>query len=240
MLDENDVETATIEKSVFNWAGVFNGARLSLPLAVGVFSYGLAFGLLTRQVGLSLAEAMLMSMSVFAGSSQLAALGFWAMPLPIVPIVVTTFVVNLRYFLMSAATRPWFKDLAFWKAYLSLFFLADENWALTVSEYAKGRRNAAFLLGAGVALYIGWVASTILGRLIGNLIQNPAQWGLDFAFTAAIIALLVGMWRGKTDLLPWIVAAIVALVAEHLIPGKWYILLGGFAGSITGAVRNEN
>lgn len=236
MLDENSI-TTTAENSVFNWAGALDGARQSLPLAIGVFSYGLAFGLLTRQVGLSLAEAMLMSLSVFAGSSQFAALGFWAAPLPIIPIILTTGIVNLRYFLMSAATRPWFKDLAVWKCYLSLFFLADENWALTVSEYAKGRRNAAFLLGGGVALYIGWGLATILGRLIGSLIQNPAQWGLDFAFTAAILALLVGMWRSKSDLLPWAVAAIVALIVEQLLPGKWYILLGGLAGSITGAVR---
>lgn len=238
MLDENNITIAT-ERSVFNWAGVFNGARQSLPLAVGVFSYGLAFGLLTRQAGLSLVEAVLMSLTVFAGSSQLAALGFWITPLPIIPIILTTGVINLRYFLMSAATRPWFKDLAFWKCYLSLFFLADENWALTVGEYSKGRRNAAFLLGSGVGIYLGWVLSTILGRLIGSLIQNPAQWGLDFAFTAAFIALLVGMWRGKQELLPWAVATVVALIAAQWLPGKWYILLGGFAGSITGALRRE-
>ncbi|HLL79644.1 MAG TPA: hypothetical protein VKT25_09100, partial [Ktedonobacteraceae bacterium] len=67
-------------------------------------------------------------------------------------------------------------------------------------------------------------------------ISNPARWGLDFAFTAVFIALLAGMWRGRSQLMPWAVAAGTALVAYHWLPGAWYIVLGGLAGSLTGAI----
>ena len=78
-----------------------------------------------------------------------------------------------------------------------------------------------------------------MGGLLGNTIQDPSQWGLDFAFTAVFIALLVGLWTGKKDLIPWIVAGVVAVVASQILPGKWYILLGGLAGSLIGAWQYE-
>ena len=96
----------------------------------------------------------------------------------------------------------------------------------------------AFLLGSGMTLFVAWVSSAVIGHALGSTIQDPAQWGLDFAFTAVFLALLAGMWKGKSDLLPWAVAAIVAVAAAHWLPGKWYILLGGLAGSITGAMTN--
>jgi len=104
--------------------------------------------------------------------------------------------------------------------------MADENWALIMSRYAKGNRNGVLLLGSGLAIFLAWTSSTLLGRALGSFVQNPEQWGLDFAFTAAILALLAGMWRGKTDLLPWLVAGLVAIATAQWLPGKWYILLG--------------
>ena len=61
--------------------------------------------------------------------------------------------------------------------------------------------------------------------------------GLDFGFTAVFLALVAGLWRGRSDLLPWAVAAAVAVAGHLLLPGQWYVLLGGLAGSLVGAVR---
>jgi predicted branched-subunit amino acid permease len=86
---------------------VVAGFRTCLPVAVGVGGYGVAFGVLARQAGLSVAEASLMSAFVLAGASQLVAVELWDAPLPVVTIVATTLVVNLRYVLVSASLRPW-------------------------------------------------------------------------------------------------------------------------------------
>jgi len=210
------------------------------PVALGVASYGVVFGILARQTGLSGAQSLLMSAAVFAGSSQFVALELWGMPLPVFTIVVTTLVVNLRHVLMGAALAPHLEGMPRGGRWLAVFFVADENWALTMAALAQRPRAGAefaagYLVGGGLLFYLSWLASTWAGLACGGMVRDPAAWGLDFAFTAAFIALLVLFWRGRGDLLPWLVAAVVALMASRLIPGKWYILLGGLAGSLAGA-----
>jgi 4-azaleucine resistance transporter AzlC len=229
-------DNTTSEKMAFTFAGVLLGAKRTIPIAISAFAIGIVFGVLARQAKLSVLDALLMSALVYAGASQFVALSLWTViPFPVTTIILTTFIVNMRHLLMGASLRPWFSKLSPLKIYSSVFFMVDESWALTMSDFAKGGRDAGFLLGSGFILYIAWVSSAVIGRTVGAWIQNPAQWGLDFAFTAVFIALLVGMWKGKSNLLPWAVAAIVAVAAAHLLPGKWYILLGGITGSVVGA-----
>jgi len=231
----------TDEKVVtFDLKGTIKGARLVLPIALGVATYGLVFGVLAQQAKLSILEVILMSSLVYAGSSQLIVLSLWTSPLPIGIIVLTTLIINARNLLLGVAISPWFRQLPPFKAYTTLFFLADENWALTMSEFSQGESNAALLLGSGLVLFVTWISSTLIGRLLGSVVHDPAQWGLDFAFTAVFLALLVPLWKGKSNLLPWITAAIVAVAAAHWLPGKWYILLGGLAGSLVGGLRHAD
>jgi len=220
----------------FSRRGLATGAYRCIPVAIGVAAYGVVFGVLTRQAGLGVLEAVLMSLLVFAGAAQTVAVGLWATPLPVLPIVLTTAIVNSRNLLLGSALRPWLGRLSSRKIYPSLFLLADENWALSMEYFMKGGRDGAFLPGSGLALYAAWVGSTLVGRLAGAAIPNPATLGLDFAFTAVFLSLLVGMWRGRASVLPWTVAALVAVAAAHWLPGKWYILLGGLAGCVIGAL----
>lgn len=230
-----------MDKSItFTSAGALAGARLALPLALSVFAYGSVFGVLARQAGMSFPEVMCMSGLVYAGSSQLIVLDLWQAPLPVVTIIFTTFIVNLRHLLMGAALQPWFSQLSAPQKYISAFFMADENWALSMREFQRGQTDAAFLVGSGLTLFVAWFGATANGHLAGAIIQNPTRWGLDFAFLAVFLALIAGMWRGKSDLLPWTVAAGIAILASQWLPGKWYILLGGLAGSIVGAVSHAD
>ncbi len=227
------------EPITFTRAGALAGAKKVIPLAVSSID-GLVFGVLAHQAGLSLLEAGLMSGLVVAGSAQFVALGLWVAPLPVLAIVLSTFLVNLRYLVMGAALHPWFSRLSSLKAYGSMFFLSDESWALTVAYFKAGGRDTAFLPGAGLLLTLAWFSGTIIGHLAGAVVPSPAQWGLDFAFVAVFVALLVGMWKGKGDLLPWAVAAVVAVAAARWLPGQWYIILGALAGSLIGAFRHAN
>jgi len=229
-------ERPTEERVTFGLAGAARGARQTLPLAVSALVVGGVFGVLARRAGLGLPEASLMSALVFAGASQFVALGLWAAPLPVLTILLTTLVVNLRHLLLGAALRPWLGRLSALKTYGSAFFLVDESWALTIREFAAGKRDAAFLLGSGLLMFVAWVGGTVAGQLVGATLPDGIRQGLDFAFTAVFLALVVGMWKGKASLLPWGVAAAVAIAAAHWLPGQWYILLGALAGSVAGAV----
>ncbi|GCE25528.1 transporter [Dictyobacter alpinus] len=240
-------ETDTIRNTLaaqtpvnFGYAGALAGMKRALPLAIGGCVYGLIFGILARQSHLSMLEVLLMSGLVYAGSAQFAVLSLWNMPFAFEAILLTTLLVNARNLLLGITLHPWLSRLPPFKVALTVFFLADENWALTMNEFARGGRDAAFLLGSGVVLFVEWLISTSLGWWIGEGITDPAHWGLDFAFTAVFLTLLVGVWKGKADSLPWIVAALVAVVSAHLLPGTWYILLGAFAGSAVGVIRHAD
>ncbi|KKB86076.1 hypothetical protein VW29_04105 [Devosia limi DSM 17137] len=220
----------------------FAGARACIPVAISVAAYGIVWGVLAKQAGLSLFEVALMSGLVFAGSAQFVALDLWtATPasLPIGPLILAALIVNLRYLLLTATLRPLFRSNEMPRGTAMMWLVTDENWAMTVGEMAKGRGTPAFLLGGGVLAWCCWMASTVSGRLLGSIIDDPTTYGLDFAFTATFLALLLGMWKGRGDLIPWLVAAIAAIAAARLIEGSWYILIGGIAGSLAGAVAER-
>src|SRR6266700_8136232 len=118
---ERQIEQITVH---FTFAGVLAGVRRCLPIAVSVFAYGLVFGVLARQAGLSLLEVFLMSAFVYSGTVQLLVLSVWTLPLPVGAILLTTLIVSLRNLLMGAALSPWFLHLRRPVAATTLFFLA--------------------------------------------------------------------------------------------------------------------
>ena len=219
----------------FDLAGLRAGFTACLPVAVGVITYGLVYGVLAGQAGMSAAEVVGLSCLVYAGSSQFVVLDMWVAPLPVAAMIVTTFAVNLRHVLMGASLPPWFHELSWGRKILSAHFMVDEGWAVTMAAYAKGNSQGSFLLGTGLCLFWAWVGSAWAGLVAGSMLPDPAAWGLDFAFTAVFLSLLAALWRGRADLPPWLVATVVAVVGNHFLPGKWYIILGGLAGGLTGA-----
>ena len=215
----------------------FRGMRLFAPIAVSVAAYGLVWGVLAGQAGMSPLEVGLISGLVFTGSGQFVALPLWTPgSLPTLAILLALAMINLRMVLMSATIRPLTDGVPQWKALLAMFFVGDEQWALTVGQMDKGRGTLAFLVGAGTLGWAVWMVATMTGRLFGSFIADPAAIGLDFAFTATFLALLLGLWKGRFDLLPWTVGAAVAIVVARLVPGQWYIIAGGLVGSLAGAL----
>lgn len=213
------------------------GVRMFLPVAISIAAYGVVWGVLAGQAGLSVLEVALMSGLVFAGASQFVALDMWSLGnLPILSIIIAAGIVNLRMLLMSATLRPLVGHLSLPKQLGAVFFVSDEQWAMTMAQMQKGGGTVAFLLGTGVLSWFAWMGSTLCGRVLGAFIDDPTKYGLDFAFTATFLALLLGMWRGRGDLIPWIVGALAAILTSRLIEGNWYIIVGGLVGSFAGAL----
>ena len=225
----------------FSISGAAAGFKACVPVALGVAVYGVLYGLLARQKGLTWVEAQSMSLLVFAGASQLIALDLWSPNLPVFSLIATTFIVNLRHVLMGAALAPQLLRLSAPRAFGSLFFMTDESWAVTLARLTHDRRrgaatDGAYLIGAGLAVYVFWNVSTALGHVLVRGLDDPARYGLDFAFTAVFTALLVGLRPQKADTLPLAAAVLAALATARLCPGKWYILAGALAGGFTAAL----
>lgn len=181
-----------------------------------------------------------MSAFVYAGAAQMVALTILQPGnVPAVALIATSFIICLRFTLMGITLRPHLEAAPRGKAYLSLLILVDESWALALIQRRKQELDAnymvAFLFGASLAFYLAFQLGTWGGFILGYWLKDPKVLGIDFAFTAIFLALLIGMWRGKADILPWFVAGGIALLSAIFIPGGWYIIIGALAGSLVGA-----
>ncbi len=233
-------EQATPGASDFTLAGLWRGARAATPLSLGTVPFGLGFGVLADQKGLSLLDTLAMSALVWSGTAQMAVMELWGAPLPYLAILLTTLAVGTRMLLMSASLRPWLGGLAPLRAYGALAFVSNGNWALAIRRFRAGERDAAFLVGGGLAMYAGWLLGSAAGHLGGALVAEPRHLGLDFVFTAFMLAMVGGVWRGRGDILPWVAAGLVAVLTAAFVPGYAYIFAGAGVGSILGALRETN
>ncbi|SLN53336.1 AzlC family ABC transporter permease [Oceanibacterium hippocampi] len=215
------------------------GARDVLPLLIAAMPFALLLGLRGRAAGLEPFEIMLMSATVFAGSAQFVIVEIWRDPAPVALIAMTTLMINLRHVLMGATLVPYLRRTSPARASGLLFFMADEIWALALARARGHGFSTAYYLGLALPLYVGWVTFTTTGALIGDVFTHPEAFGLDFAFTAVFLALVVGFWRGPSDILPWAGAAAVALAVNQAIDGPWYIVAGGLAGTLIGAFTGK-
>jgi len=223
----------------FTWPGFRAGAVAAVPLAANAAVYGVIFGALAAQAKFDLAVAMAMSALVYAGGAQLASLQIWAFPVPLAAVWATTFAVNARYILQSAALRPWLAEAPAAPMYGTLFTLSDAGWALSIKRWQSTPVDGAFLLGTGAAQYVTWTAGTAAGHALSNSIGSPAAYGLDFIVPAFFAAMAAGLWRNRSDIGPLAVGAGATLVAGQWIAGHWSLLVGALAGSLIGVFVHE-
>ncbi|GBC61089.1 branched-chain amino acid ABC transporter permea se [Desulfonema ishimotonii] len=217
------------------YKGIRSGFVANLPVAASVGAYGSVLGVLAAQKSIGWAELLLMNLSIFAGSAQYVMVDMWMPPLPIVEITLAVLIINLRYMLIGASLRPVFEGKSLIHKFAMMHFVADENWAVTMAACRQGNASTHFLFGGGLCVMSAWCFGTLLGHRLGAVIQNPEAYALDFAFIAVFTALTFSMWNGKKDIAPWLGAAALAIIAERLLPGKWYIVIGGIGGALISA-----
>jgi 4-azaleucine resistance transporter AzlC len=212
------------------------GIRAEIPLLIGVFPFGMIYGALALNAGLSTSAAQMMSSIVFAGSAQFITAQLVHEATPGFVIVLTIAVVNLRHMLYSASLAPYLAGLPTrWKVLLS-YLLTDEAYAPTILHYEKeGSTPDAhwFLFGAGFSLWFTWQISTALGIFLGTAI--PESWSLDFALPLTFIAMVVPVLKNQPAIAAALSAGVVALVAYPL-PYKLGLILAALVGIAVGTL----
>lgn len=227
------------QRGGFTRGGVVRGLKAALALTLGLSPFGLVVGMTADSVGLSLFETLLMSGLVFAGTAQLVALQLWSDPAPVLAASLACLVINLRMAPMGAALAPVLDRTRGIRLWGTLAVLVDNAFALAIAELRAGRRDAGFLFGASMGMWLNWMAMCAIGHLFGNALRLPAGHPLFFASTAAVLAILVQLWRGRSDLQPWILAGAVALMVQGAgLGAPWPVLAGAFAGAGFGAWRD--
>jgi 4-azaleucine resistance transporter AzlC len=234
-------------------AEFFRGVRAELPILVGVAPFGMIFGVLALDAGLTPVQAQSMSWIVFAGSSQIVFTQLVHLGAPGLVIVLTVAVVNLRHALYSASLAPYLQHLRpVWKWILS-YLLTDEAYAVTVINYqccpepSVGATNEQripavmdvrhwFFLGAGLALWSCWQLSTAAGIFLGAVV--PQSWSLDFTLALTFIALVVPNLKDRAALASALSAGVVALLA-FAVPYKLGLIIASLVGILIGLLVEE-
>jgi len=222
-----------------NRAEFLAGALNELPLLLGVFPFGMIYGVLAMQALMPAAAAQGMSAIVFAGSSQFISAQLLAQGAPSLVLIGTVFIVNLRHALYSASLLPYTRHLPMkWKALLA-YFLTDEAYVVAIAHYDNEtpvERKHWYFLGAGITLWAGWQLSTAAGIFLGA--QVPASWSLDFALALTFIALVVPAMKDRPAVAAAIIAGLIALAA-HALPYKLWLIAAAIGGILAGLACEE-
>ncbi len=210
------------------------GARAELPILLGVVPFGLIFGALAINAGLSMTAAQAMSVVMLAGSAQFIAVQMIGAGASALVILAVIFVVNLRHALYSASRAPHVRRLSYpWKLLLA-YLLTDEAYAVAITYYNRPGDSPYrywYHLGAGLTLWVTWQASTALGILAGS--RLPSDWPLSFALPLTFIALVVPALKDRANVAAAVVAGLAGLLTLHF-PYKTGLLLAALCGIVAG------
>lgn len=212
-------------------AGVF----AMLPVAGAAVPFAMVLGSEAVRQGLSPLEITVMSLTVFAGSSQFIAVSLWQHPAPWASLAIAVFLVNLRHTLMAASLATKLQHFPLWMKPVGIFLMADETWALNERRAQATTLTPAYYFGVALCLYVIWACGTALGAHLGTLIPDPKIFGFDFVFPAVFICLVVGFaksWRAVPVILA---SALIAVIVKTYFGGTTYIIAGGIAGMCVAA-----
>ncbi|MGE5584502.1 MAG: AzlC family ABC transporter permease [Bacillota bacterium] len=217
-----------------------SGARLALPVVVGYVPIGLAYGVIARHSGLSVTEATLMSVLVFAGSAQFIACGMVSSGATAVAVVSTTLLVNLRHVLFSMSLVPRLRHLSRPLLALISFGITDETYGVAVGrlpgdEPADWREVA----GLNFVSYVAWVASSFAGAALGAAVQDGSRLGIDFALPAMFICLLLMQVNSRMSVLVAVVAGGLAVAVAVSPLGAWSTVAATIVAAAVGAVLDR-
>lgn len=213
-----------------------DGVVRAVPIVLGYIPIGFAYGVLAQQAGLSITNTLLMSVMVYAGSSQLVAVGLFAQGVPALSIIMTTFVVNLRHMLFSAALSPYLKQWR--KGALAAFAyeLTDETFALHSALFARMAPPKPTVFAINVTAQLSWLLGTGLGILAGRYVTDVRPLALDFTLPAMFIALLVIQLRDRVDGAVAMLGGVSAVVLTLVGLDRWSVILATVFAATLGVV----
>lgn len=204
---------------------ILQGIEVALPVVLGYITVGFAYGMLARNAGLSLLQSALMSLIVYAGSAQLISVGLFAAGVPSLSIILTTFIVNIRHLLMSAALAPYLEK---WRTIEKVAFgleLTDETFALHSASFSLGLPPKQTIFTVNITSQAAWIGGSVLGAVLGGQVADISAFGLDFALPAMFIALLVMQIKDYKHIVVAVTAGLLAVLLYAKGIDQWHVLI---------------
>ena len=212
----------------------FCGIKDIFPAVAGLIPFGMITGAAATAAGMDPWLAMAMSMIVYAGASQLAAISLLTLHAPALIVVATVLVVNLRFMMYSASVAPHLRHLRARQKWLFAYLLVDHSFAMLNLRFPPGgtenissQHRAAYYFGISSFLWVMWQITTAIGIFAGTKI--PANWSLDFAIPLIFLALVLPALQTRAHWLTALVASMAAVFTSAM-PLKLGLIAAAVAG----------
>lgn len=209
----------------------------SIPFLVVIMPFGLLFGVVGVEAGLSIPEVMGFTTLVLAGASQFTAVQLMTDQAPVWLVILSALAVNMRMAMYSAALVPWLgKATVGWRAFFA-YSLTDQIYALSVEHYERHPRlglaqRTGYFVGAAIMICLPWIVAAYIGATIGRAI--PDSFALDFAVPITFLALIAPALRSIAHVAAAGVSVVVALALSGL-PAGVGLLIAAPCAMLTGA-----
>lgn len=223
---------------MINKESALRGLKSVMPVMLGVAPFGLISGITAANSGLSIGITILMSLGIFAGASQLAALQLINDNANMLVIIYTALIINLRMMIYSLSMAPYLQNLKIrWKALLA-YSMTDQSYAIALVHFMNKPDEdiKSFFFGASISIWILWQATTIIGYLMGSII--PKELGLDFAIPLTFISILFKGLAGWPGVITIITSAMVAVLASQL-PMNIGLIVAAIIGIAAGTISQK-
>lgn len=205
--------------------------RRSIPILVGFFPVGIAYGVLMAEIGYNFLWSLISSLFIYAGSLQMLMVSFLVNQVPIATVAVTALLLNSRHIFYGISFIDKFKKYGFWKYFL-IYGMSDENYSLLCSYREREGVNEKWVhIFSAALIWFYWILFSALGGLIGGWISFDTT-GIDFALTALFVVILMEQIKGASSKLPIVIAA-VSSVLWILILGADEFLLPSLLSTVT-------
>ena len=210
----------------------------ALPIVFGYLPVAIAFGILANKAGISTANTLAMSLLVYAGSAQLISVTLIAAGISPWSIILTTFVVNLRHLLMSAALSPYVHSWQTSRLAVFAFELTDETFALHSTRFPLSEPQPHEVLSINVIAQSAWVFGTWVGVVAGGLITDVKPFGLDYALLAMFIALLILQIKDRRTVAVAVLGGLLSTALLMAGVSQWNVIIAALIAATFGVFIN--
>jgi 4-azaleucine resistance transporter AzlC len=219
--------------------GWINGVLRAAPIVLGYIPVAIAYGVLAQKSGLSALNTMLMSLLVYAGSAQLIAVSLFGANAPVLSVIMTTFVVNLRHLIMASAVAPFLKRWRKVELAAFAYQLTDETFAVHSTNFPSGTPDKAEVFATNITAQTAWVTGTVIGIVAGQLITDVKPFALDYALPAMFAALLVLQIKKRIHVVIALLTGVLAIVLLQAGMKQWNVITATVVGATVGVVIEQ-
>ena len=241
MVEKSEVTTQHNRQSLVM---IKRGIVVGFPIMLGYLPVAITYGVLAKQSGMSLMELTLMSVFVYAGASQFMGANMIAVGAGAIEIIIATFVLNFRHFVMSLSFMNRLRTIGLkWRAPLSLG-LTDESFAVSAlhTKEAKEDQGILFYLSLFLTAYLSWITGSFIGGVLGEIIPEKLSQSMGIALYAMFIGLLIPSVKKEWKVgLIAVLAMLIHVFCSYVIglSSGWSIVFGTVIGGFSGVFLLE-